>query len=189
MNNFFKSLIHKRNDYNPKSKLIINKYGMYKIKSISLGRKPLNTVLNFFAKSFSINRHYDKYYHLFMIVILENNVSICIEKNQVIKISNKIPSTDNDTEYLELDIIHHPTLFHLLKNSQDKRNEFFMYKADSNNCQKFINDLLIDSNLWNVKSQVFIMQDVSDIFKNNVQLRKFINTTTDIAARIDVLQN
>lgn len=188
MTSFIHDLLYKRNDFNKKSKSILLKFGMYKIKTIIIGRIKLNFILNNLARFFSSKDQYDKYYHIFIKVELENNQTILIEKNQVINISNKIPKYKHNDEYITLDIKHHPTLNRFLENSRKMRPNFFMYKSVGNNCQNFIDDLLTDNNMNNTHISQFILQDVTDIVEENIPLRKFLNFTTDTAARIDVLK-
>lgn len=179
----------RRNDYPPYSRDLIKKYGQYKIKSITIGRKPLNTILNSTARYFSYNKDYSHYFHLYMIVTLENNVRLRVEKTQVIVISSQIPPKSDLDEYFNLNISHHPTLYQFLENSRRIRPHFHIYQAGSYNCQRFINELLIDNNMWNEQANHFIMQDVRDIFENNTTLRRFVNTMTDVAAQGDILIN
>jgi hypothetical protein len=186
---FMRNLIFKRNNYKPSVKKIIDKYGMYRIVTIEICRKQLNGILNETAKLFATKDKYDTYFHIFLLITLANGKSLRVEKNSTIEISEIIPECEETDETFNLIVIRQPTLYDFMENSRKKHKDFFMYKADSNNCQNFILNLLIDSNLNTFDSQNFILQDVDDIFKNNEILRKFVNSVTDLSARIDVLKN
>jgi hypothetical protein len=61
----------------------------------------------------------------------------------------------------------------------------FSYNAKNNNCQVFIKNLLEASGMYG--NEDFIMQDIKKIFKGFTGTRKIMNTTTDIANRLDML--
>jgi len=185
---FFFSLYHKRNDFSPSVKEILKKYGNNRITHIVVCRHPLNSILNYAATFFSSSQQYDKYFHLFMILTLSNGVKLQIEKESVIKITDKLPKPDRFDEFFYININHYPTLNDFLNNSRIKQRDFFHYKANSNNCQEFVLNLLRDNGFNSNEAQGFILQNVKDIFENNTLLRQFVNSITDLAARADVIR-
>jgi hypothetical protein len=61
-------------------------------------------------------------------------------------------------------------------------DKFFSYKGQDNNCQYFINNLLISNGLNTDVLEKFILQDVRSLFDGNERFRKIVNTTTDIGS-------
>jgi hypothetical protein len=61
----------------------------------------------------------------------------------------------------------------------------FSYNAKQNNCQVFIRNLLESSNMQG--NEIFIMQDIKQLFHGFTGTRKIMNTVTDIANRVNML--
>ena len=91
-------LIEAKLDFSNKIKKILNKYGERKIRAIRIGRRPIN---NKVEKAFNIislgkwsklrdQYYYDKLFHLFLIITLEDGSVISLEKNSIVTM------TEND---------------------------------------------------------------------------------------------
>jgi hypothetical protein len=61
----------------------------------------------------------------------------------------------------------------------------FSYNAKQNNCQVFIRNLLEASNMQG--NEIFIMQDIKQIFQGFTGTRKIMNTVTDIGNRLNMI--
>ena len=61
----------------------------------------------------------------------------------------------------------------------------FSYNAKHNNCQVFIRNLLEASNMHG--NEIFIMQDIKQVFHGFTGTRKIMNTVTDIGNRLNML--
>jgi hypothetical protein len=66
-------------------------------------------------------------------------------------------------------------------------NKFFTYSAKDNNCQDFLVNILKANNIGNTDDFNFIKQDTKQLFKDLPFLRKFSNSITDFAGRLDVI--
>ena len=65
----------------------------------------------------------------------------------------------------------------ILKRTQEHmNNRFVTYSAYNNNCQDFIDNLLLANNINNEDAIKFVKQDTENIFKHKPNLRKFSNT-------------
>ena len=182
-----RNLIYGRNDFSPKVKRILNIVGEEPIHSIEIQRIPLSKVLllAFDALSFhkfSDNNPYDKLFHLRIVI----NNRFILEKNEVINMDTNIKKSNN-TESLSVPIHHQlTTRLLLLHTYQRMGNDFFSYSV-SNNCQKFIEELLIANGLSNQHNLHFVKQNTKDLFDDIGYVRRLANTITDVYGRVNVL--
>ena len=179
---------------------IINRIGDENIDKITVHRTPLSTALKLLLNITSMgqfekklqNSPYDTLYHLFM-VISTSRGNYVIEKNEVIQIY-KFSKLGKGTESLNVPITDVITLNDLLENTQASMGDkFFSYKGQDNNCQYFINSILVSNKLNSDPLETFILQDVRSLFQNNEKFRKIVNTTTDVGGvattRVDRISN
>jgi hypothetical protein len=170
------------------------------IDKITVHRTPLSQALKFLLNITSLgqfekklqNSPYDTLYHLFM-VISTSRGNFVIEKNEVIQIY-KFSKLGKGTESLNVPITDVITLNDLLENTRASMGDkFFSYKGQDNNCQYFINSILVSNKLNTDPLETFILQDVRSLFQNNEKFRKIVNTTTDVGAvastRVDRISN
>jgi hypothetical protein len=185
--NFFRKVIHGRQEYSPKVTALLNHFGRIPIKHITICRTPINAI-TFIAKIVA-TVPYDKLYHLFLKIELQTGQQLILEKNEVInmdifrgyKQGTETKEIIAPTSQLTIDIM-------LNKTKEAMGNNFFPYQAGSNNCQTFIYTILKVNNLLTRDSESFVLQKkTNEIFKSDV-LRKFTNTLTDVAGRFDVIK-
>ena len=122
------------------------------------------------------------YNHLFHLKVIINN-KYSIEKESTIKftLNSHVP---NNSETREVkNIPHNLTISKLCQNCMDLMGKsMFSYNAKQNNCQVFIRNLLEASNMHG--NEIFIMQDIKQIFHGFTGTRKIMNTVTDIGNRL-----
>ena len=86
--------------------------------------------------------------------------------------------------------VHFPpgiTISILLQNTQNGMgNSFLIYSARDNNCQNFVFSLLQANGLSNERNFLFTKQSTTGLF--STEMRKFTNTITDIAGKIDIIR-
>ena len=182
---FFKKLVYGRQSYSPKIITLLNRYGRVPIQSIKVCRNPLREI-TFIAKLVS-STPYDKLFHLFLKITLETGDELILEKNEVINL-DFFRGYKNGVQEMDVKIYPNLTIDIMLNKTKELMgNKFFPYQAGSNNCQVFIYNVLKANNLLTAENQNFVLQNTQDIFKNET-LRKFTNTLTDIAGRLDVLK-
>jgi len=192
------AVVKGRDDYPPKVRDTISKYGDKVITGITLGRtplgKPLMTALqvasgNTFSQKLE-NTPYDKLFHLFMCIEFANG-KIVLEKNEVINTENscKIPKDTETKNITSSDIPTGLTLIDALNNTKERMGgKFFTYSAKDNNCQDFIVAFLTANNIGNETDKSWVKQETKVLFEGNDRLRKIANTLTDIGARFDVVR-
>jgi hypothetical protein len=192
------AVVKGRDDYPPKVRDTISKYGDKVITGITLGRtplgKPLMTALqvasgNTFSQKLE-NTPYDKLFHLFMCIEFANG-KIVLEKNEVINTENscKIPKDTETKNITSSDIPTGLTLIDALNKTKERMGgKFFTYSAKDNNCQDFIVAFLTANNIGTETDKSWVKQETKVLFEGNDRLRKIANTLTDIGARFDVVR-
>lgn len=187
-----------RNNYNNNSKRNLEKYGYNKIVSISIYRTPLPDLLNNIINIVSLGKWkdlvkkygFDKLFHLALVLTLDNNKNIIIEKNEVINISDSY-KTKSNTETFTLDnyVSGTYTLSLMLDKARKMVNDdkiWFGYDPFNNNCQYFIRYILEANNLYSANAEEFLFQDVSSIEKELSSVSKSImRGTTTIAGTVN----
>jgi hypothetical protein len=195
-----KAVIYGRNDFPPKVRQILSKYGNKNIIGITLGRNPLGATLvatlqlasgGTFQQKLN-NTPYDKLFHLFMCIELAGGGKIRIEKNEVINatIGCKITKKDSETKYISSsDIPTGLTLDNALEKQRERMGDkFFTYNARDNNCQDFILGFLRANQIGSETDASWVKQNVDVIFNGNENLLKLATLITDIGARVDVIR-
>jgi hypothetical protein len=193
------SVVKGRNDYPPKVRNIISKYGDKNITGIMLGRTPLGAPIltalqlasgNTFSQKLE-NTPYDTLFHLFMCVQLDGKDKIVLEKNEVInaEIGCKLPKDTETKSITSSDIPTGLTLKQALDKTQESMGgKYFTYSAKDNNCQDFIVAFLTANNIGTETDKSWVKQETKILFEGNDRLRKIANTLTDIGARVDVIR-
>lgn len=193
---FASTVITGRTDYQPKGRAILRKYGSEKIKSIELGRDPvvqaLKSVLNVISGGEFGKRvekaDYDDLFHLFAVITLESGKKIMTEKNEVIIISESIPARSEKAEYRTISSVPSITLEQLFSNNKSKMGgKYFTYSAKDNNCQDYLLSMLKSSGIGTEEDYKFVKQDTKQLFEGMPYLRKFANSITGFAGKLDVL--
>jgi hypothetical protein len=193
------AVIYGRNDYPPKVRNIISKYGDKNITGITLGRTPLGTPLltalqvasgNTFSQKLE-NTPYDTLFHLFICIQLDSKDRITFEKNEVINAENtcKSPKETETKTITSSDIPQGLTLNDALNKTKERMGgKYFTYSAKDNNCQDFIVAFLTANNIGTETDKSWVKQETKVLFEGNDRLRKIANTLTDIGARFDVIK-
>jgi hypothetical protein len=198
--NYFQAIYYGRNDYPPKVREIMSQFGSKKIMRMEVRRTPLGKVLTAvldITTFYQIERNnpYDELYHLHLAVMLDDGTTITIEKNEVISMEINPPPREN-TEYREVNLQSEATVgYHqffnindLMSRTKDRMGQnFFIYSARNCNCQDFILNILQANGLNTPELETFIKQDAIRIFGDMVRFRKFSNTVTDFAGRLNVV--
>ena len=178
-----RKVIHGRKELSPSVQSILQEFGNEIITGIEIGRTPVNTLITGTLKVVS-GIPYDKLFHLF-IILQTNKGDILLEKNEVIHMQLN-PHIGN-AEYRQ---IHHVpqglTINELLNRTEHRmKSNFLTYSAATNNCQHFILSILQANGIH--ESSDFIKQNTESIFDSRPTLRKFANTVTDVASKVNVL--
>ena len=190
--------------------------GDKKIRKIVVCRKPvakaIKKILNIvslgkFSKSLK-GLHYEDIFHLYIYITIDET-SYRIEKNAVVslvkdnqtikedcidislmkssKSGMQFSSNVGNEEFKKRKI----RLNKFVERGEKHQKNFWSYSPSNNNCQNFVESLLIGNRLIkkNDRQHKFIKQDSKAIFKKNPKyLAKFGKTLTDIAAVFDIFK-
>jgi hypothetical protein len=136
---------------------------------------------------------YDDMYHLMMVITLDNNVPILLEKNEVINIHIN-PTISPNAEKMELNVPENfnTTFKEFLDRTQSfMGNDYFSYDSMKNNCQRFIKSIILANpplEKENPNSIKWVEQDTSGLQRDlSPTTQKIFKATTDLAARLNVL--
>jgi len=192
---FGKAVIFGRNDYPPKVRDIISKYGNEVISKLTLMRTPVPEVLTGSLSLFSfgkfgkrLNRSFDELFHLFLEITTTSGKRLSIEKNEVINMDvNPAKRAKTETKNV-INVPQHLTINDMLDNTKKYMgNKYFKYSAKSNNCQDFLVSLFKANGIGDQEDMKFIKQNTQQLFDDLPYLRKLSNTITDLGASINVL--
>ena len=187
-------VLHGRNDYPPKVRDLIKKYGNKRIKKITIDRTPVPDVLTgalnavsfgAFGKRFG-RLPYDELFHLRLDLVFEDGTRLAVEKNEVINMYENPKKLKGGEQKEIISIPPELTLNKMLEEGQKiQGKKWFRYSAYNNNCQDFIIALVNGSNIGDQQDREFIKQNTESLFKGDSFLRKFANTVTDIGGKVN----
>jgi hypothetical protein len=190
---FVNAVLYGRNDYQPKARQILKDYGDKIIVAMEVRREPLPLALNVAMNIATLgqiarNNPYDKLFHLSLVAKLDDGNYVLMEKNEVIGLELN-PYPRKHTESREVSINKRISLRDLLQNTQNRMGDrYFPYSARNNNCGDFLVNILVANGLATPELIDFVKQDAIKVFGDMTRFRKFSNTLTDIAGRVNVLK-
>jgi hypothetical protein len=181
-----------RNVPPPKERKFLEENKDAMIVSLRICRKPIFSILqrmiNLIQK-FSRHRKnamYDKLFHLYALVVLDNGTAFMMERNEVFHI--KEGYKDDDGECVDVKSPSHKfgeIINKCVANNGDEN--FWHYDAIQNNCQDFIISFLNACGVNDPDIQKFVKQDVSQLLPNFV--KKVVRKVTDVAHGVDKVIN
>ena len=163
--------------FSNKIKNILNKYGNQKIRAIRIGRRPINTMVEKAFNIISLGKwsklrdqyYYDRLFHLFLILTLDDGTVVSLEKNSIVNMEENDPRCSmKDVECVE---IEYPadslTLDELVRKPLERigKEKYFVYQPFDQNCQIFLRAVLETFGLYSKKVDDFVYQDITEIVK------------------------
>lgn len=183
--------------YTKRTTQLLKQFGSIPIKKIAIYRTPLQGILNKIVNIISIGKWnelqkkygFDKFYHLALIVHLENNKTIMMQKLDVIDVSATFKTaSDTEIDYIDnYDENMKLTINEMFENARKNVDNklWFGYDALQNNCQYFIKYILENNNLYDAQAQQFLFQNLEELAKELPgYVGKIMNTVTNTAATI-----
>jgi hypothetical protein len=191
------AIISGRNDFPPKVRALLAKYGDETVVEYKLKRTPVSKLLTSalsgvslgaFGKRFK-RSEFDDLFHLFLEMTTSSGKRLSVEKNEVINMDLSPPSRDKEEVKNITDNIKELTINDIMETTKkymgDKK--FYGYSARDNNCQDFIVALLKSNSIGGDSDITFVKQDTKSLFEKLPFLRKFSNTITDLGASVNVI--
>jgi len=186
-------VINGRNDYPPKVRQLLSKFGNDILASVELVRAPVPSLLTGALSAVSggqfgknlLDSPYDTLFHLRMDIETQNGNHFLIEKNEVINMDRN-PKMPKNAESKAVQPISAISINVMLDNAKKiMGDKFFSYSARDNNCQDFILAILNANHFGDEADRSFVKQNTKELFANMPALRKFSNTITDIGAKVN----
>ena len=193
-----KKLIFGRNDYQPSSLKVLEKYKNNKIVKIELHRAVLSdiymNIMNYWTDNELDkrleNEPKDNLFHISLWVTLDNGKVLRLEKGPEIHIheSPKLQKFEEEAHHVQ-NIPQNLTLEDMLNKTYERmgRDKYFGYSATHNNCGNFIEGILDANRIGTPSDRAFIEQDARKVLSGYPNLRKALNTITGIGEKTDIL--
>lgn len=164
----------------------IAKYGHHIVRTINVCRVPINGViktalnaitLGKFSKQMA-NNSYDKMFHLYALLFLDNGMILLTERNQRVVLK---PASNSEKKAKEhMSVVCGKTLKELFDNAVKLGgSKIWRYDPIENNCQGYVSLLLKGSNIFNSGLNNFVNQKVEKLLEG--KSHKFATKITDIA--------
>tara|TARA_R110000764_G_scaffold143046_1_gene230950 strand:+ start:355 stop:1047 length:693 start_codon:yes stop_codon:yes gene_type:complete len=184
-------------EFSNKIKKILDKYGNQRIRSIYIGRRPINDMVEKAFNIISLGKwsklknqfYFDKLFHLFLIIQMDDDTVISLEKNSIVTMTeNDMRCSMKDTECVKIDYpTDSITLDDLVRKPLERigKEKYFIYDPFKKNCQIFIRDILQTFGLYSKRVDDFVYQDITDIVKELPWYVKYVaKGVTDLDATV-----
>jgi hypothetical protein len=185
------TVLNGASNYSRPARDVIRKYGEAEIVKMEVGRTPVQSAITAALNvvslgSFSKNNPYDKLFHLFLKLTLEDGVVLSLEKNEVITIG--LYKDRGNTEYQQVPLGDPTSLKELLEKARVRMGDrFFKYDSASNNCQDFVLNALQASAIGTKANFEFVKQDTEQLFKGLSKTKGVARFVTDLGAKVNAL--
>lgn len=172
-------------------KNLVDKYGTEKVTDIQIARTPVNSVITGVLNALSGDTidqnmkklNYDNIYHLYMIVTLESGYKFKIERNESISVSSGDVSSNSEVINVPIKPV---SLSDLIEKGSSGNSSFWTYSS-TNNCQRFVADLLSKNGMMTTELKNFILQDANELLSDSPLVQKIADTVPDIFDRLKIL--
>jgi hypothetical protein len=144
---------------------MLSKYGNHIIKTINVCRVPINSAVQVALNAITLgkfkkemtNNNYDKMFHLYALLILDNGVVLLTERNQRVVLKPAPNSAKKAKDIMT--VVANVSLNDLINRAVKRKGDaIWKYDPINNNCQRYISSLLKSSNLFNTSMDTFINQ-------------------------------
>lgn len=160
-------------DFHKNIKSLLAEYGDVPIKSIAVYRLPVRKVYNRLLNFFTLGnweriKQYDKYYHLFIGITLQNDRVVILEKETMIITRRGLNiSAETETKLVRVRA-RKLTINIMIDRTIDAigRCSFFQYDFLSTNCQHFVKSILASNHLLTDELTDFIHQPTEYLVTN-----------------------
>jgi hypothetical protein len=183
-----------RNDYPPKVRELLSRYGKDMITSAEIRRSPVPSLISSALNAVSLgafkknmaNAPYDSLFHL-QFAFTTASGKFLVEKNEVINM-DKDPVMPPKTEVKPVTPMPLISLQHLMDATKAYMGDkMFGYSARDNNCQDFVMAILNGNNIGNEQDRAFTKQPTSQLFEGLTTLNRVSNAVTNLGADINTI--
>jgi hypothetical protein len=183
-------------DYDNKTSKTLLKVGNIPITKLEIYKAPITKIFQQMLNTLSLGKWeekmkkygFDKFYHLGLIVTLENGEKYIVEKLDRPSVSQDFDLSKPDLELMDVPLKGKElTIYKMLEDARKAVGDktFFEYDSFRNNCQFFVRMLLKNQNLYTDREKDFFFQDISEMVKElPEELDRFQRFATDTTATI-----
>ena len=197
----YEALPEIRTHASPAIRRLLEQKGNLKIIDVRVGRMPIKSwvakvsnivTLGQFNKNLK-ELGYDKAFHLYLEIKLEDGSVFYAEKNHVpVIVQNKgnTFTVGKEQEHLDLGKPNNVTLAQMIERGEKKApspHDFWVYSSDKNNCQAWVEALLKGMGMWSGEAAKFVKQDAVAILRGAPWASHIFKYVTDLANKFDVL--
>ena len=172
----------------------LNEHSDSKIVKIQIVRQPLawlskkaSDILSNYTVDEMIKRlGYDRMWHLFMYIFLEDGSVFISERNETVRLYQTKPVYINGSETMEITDCNGLSLGEFFKNGVDSRTPdlFWRYDPSSTNCQDYVMTLLDANKLSTPEIKTFVLQDAQALLSKAGFGKKVFTTLSNTVARV-----
>ena len=178
-------LLNGANTFSPSAKALLKSHGSKRIVSMSIVRNPIPAPVQGVLDTFGGRIGVDRLMHLALVWTLEDGTRGVLEKNEVINIARGPLKVTPSGASMEI-AGPFSNLNTMMTKTKAKMGRLMFSYSVTNNCQKFVEAVLLSNELNTEENLKFVIQDTDNLFKGKANLRKFSNTVTDIAGRANI---
>ena len=175
----------------PKSfRKVLDKYKDSNITKIIVKRTPLSGVVEGLLNLITLGKwkeikgNYDKMYHLYAVLYLENGKQLLLEKNERPVLSESIPKDTNETQATGVMMTKPIPLGEFIGKTIKGMSleSYVVYDGFRNNCQVFIRGHLLYNQLVSPELLSFIFQDTKQLIEKTPTFSQWLmKKATDVA--------
>ena len=189
-----------RTHASPAVRSALKRYGSKKIIDAAVVRQPVESGVKKVVDFMTLGKlsentkrlGYDDIFHLGLLVRLEDNTILKLEKNEVVVVK-VISDVANYPDSLEIKIPPNkqvPLVVFLNKAEQlFNENDFWLYDPITNNCQVFVKNLLEGNDLLTHDLEDFIMQDARALIEDDPVFKRVGRMLTDLGGIFDIVKH
>jgi len=184
----------------PAVRSALKRYGSKKIVDAAVVRQPVESGVKKVVDFMTLGKlsentkrlGYDDIFHLGLLVRLEDNTILKLEKNEVVVVK-VISDASTYPDALEVKIPPNkqvPLVVFLNKAEQlFSENDFWLYDPITNNCQVFVKNLLEGNDLLTHDLEDFIMQDARALIEDDPVFKRVGRMLTDLGGIFDIVKH
>jgi hypothetical protein len=171
-----------RDNWPPKSRAVLEKYGNIPFTEVAVCRKPLQKALNNAINLLKKAKGYDSFFHLSISFKLTSGEWLRLDKREVLSATTSLDYKGAECISVKAD---NSTVNEVLAKTLKKvgNERFFKYRATSYNCQRFVLDIIEANHMQT--DEKFILQPVSNLLPKYVD--GVANFFTDLSSKFDLL--
>lgn len=176
-----------RRNFPPYVRNLINEFGEFDIKDITICRNPISSTITKVLDLISLGQigkqtkklGYDKLFHLFMLINLANGRVLLLEKNEVINMYVVTKNIDIDS-FQKVNLGNKQIKLKDFINNGVKQigSSIYLYDSVKNNCQHFVKYMLKSNDMLTPELDKYIDQNAKELLSTSP---KYVNVIAKLS--------